>query len=76
VLGLLRDEVLALGLVELRRALDGEVVALGGPGGPDDLLGIRADQRGDVRARLLDRFFRLPAEGVRAARRIAGGVAE
>src|SRR5574341_2028087 len=71
VLGLLRDDVLALGLVELRRALDREVVALGRAGSPDDFLRIRMNERSDVAARLLDRLLRLPAERVRAARGVA-----
>src|SRR6266851_4779956 len=71
VLGLHRDDVLALALVEIRRALDGEVVAFGRARSPDDLLGIGVQQRGDVLARLLDRFLRFPAERMRAARRIA-----
>src|SRR6266568_61370 len=71
VLGLHRDDVLALALVEIRRALDGEVVAFGRARGPDDLLGIGVQQRGDVLARFLDRFLRFPAERMRAARRIA-----
>src|SRR5712671_1697342 len=71
VLGLHRDDVLALALVEIRRALDGEVVALGGAGSPDDLLWVGVEERRDVRARLLHRLLRLPAERVRAARRVA-----
>ena len=71
VLGLLRDEVLAFGLVEVGGALDREVVALGRARGPDDLLRVGVDQRRDMRARLFDRLLGLPAERVRAARRIA-----
>src|SRR6266704_2979355 len=71
VLGLHRDDVLALALVEIRRALDGEVVAFGRTRGPDDLLGIGIEERRGVPARLFHRLLRLPAERVRAARRVA-----
>src|SRR5258708_1261462 len=71
VLGLHRDDVFALALVEIRRALDGEVVAFGGAGSPDDLLGVGVEERRDVRARLLHRLLRFPTERVRAARRVA-----
>ena len=71
VLGLHRDQVLALALVELRRALEREVVRLGGARGPDDLARVGADQLGHVAARLLDRLFRFPAPGVAARRRVA-----
>jgi hypothetical protein len=71
VLGLHGDEVLALALVEVRRALDGEVVRFGGAGGPDDFLGVGIDQRGDLFARLLDRLLGLPAVGMRARGRVA-----
>jgi hypothetical protein len=66
VLGLHRDEVLALALVEEGGALDGEVVRFGGAGGPHDFLRVGADQRGDVLARLFDGLLRLPAVGMRA----------
>ena len=71
VLGLHRDDVLALALVEMRRALDGEVVRFGRTRGPDDLLGVGIDQCGDLFARILDRLLGFPAVGVRAARRVA-----
>src|SRR2546427_2473207 len=71
VLGLLRDDVLALGLVEVGRALDGEIVALGRARRPHDLLRVGVEQRSDMAARLLDRRLGLPAESVRAARGIA-----
>jgi hypothetical protein len=48
VLGLHRDQVLALGLVELGHALDGQVVGLGGAAGPDDLARVGPDQRGHM----------------------------
>ena len=56
VLGRHRDDAPALvpgRRREAGRALDGDVVALGGAGGEHDLLGVRADQRGDLRARVL-----------------------
>src|SRR5258705_9350770 len=71
VLGLHRDDVLALALVEIRRALDGEVVAFRRARSPDDLLRVGVQERRDVRARLLHRLLRVPAECVRAARRVA-----
>ena len=48
VLGLHRDEVLAARLVEVRRALQRQVVRLGGARGPDDLARVGADQRGHL----------------------------
>ena len=72
VLGDLGDDVVAALAVHLGDALDGEVVALGGAGGEDDLLGGGADELGDLLAGDLDRLLRLPAELVVAA----GGVAE
>ena len=71
VLGLHGDEVLALVLVEVRRALEREVDRLGRARGPDELLRVAVDQRRDLLARLLDRLLGLPAERVRARRRIA-----
>src|SRR3569833_1104117 len=71
VLGLDGDDVIALLLVEARGALDREVVGLGRTRGPHDLLGIAADQRGALRARILDRGLGGPAEHVVAARRVA-----
>ena len=72
VLGDLGDDVVAALAVHLGDALDGEVVALGGAGGEDDLLGGGADELGDLLAGDLDGLLRLPAELVVAA----GGVAE
>ncbi len=66
------DDVLALGPgVEMRRALDGEVVRLGGTGGPDDFLGIGADQGGDFLARFLHGLLGFPSIDVGARGRIA-----
>ncbi len=71
VLGLDGDEVLALALVELRRALDGEVVRFGGTRGPGDLARVGTDQRGHVFAGNLHRFLRSPAKGMAARSRVA-----
>ena len=58
--------------VELGDALDREVVALGRARGEDDLLvGLGADERAIVLARVLDGLFRAPAERVGAARGVA-----
>ena len=65
VLGLRRDDVVAAVLVELRGALDRQVVGLGRARGPDDLLAAGADERPDLLARVLDRLLRRPAEAVR-----------
>ena len=62
VLGHLGDDVVAALAVHLGDALDGEVVALGRAGGEDDLLGRRADELGDLLARLLHGLLRFPAE--------------
>ncbi len=72
VLSDLGDDVVAALAIHLRDALDGEVVALSGAGGEDDLLGGGADEPGDLFARGLDGLLGFPAEAVVAA----GGVAE
>src|SRR5690606_436180 len=64
VLDLRGDDVLALGAVEVRHALDGEVVGLGGTAGPDDLAGIGVDQFGDLATGVFHRLLGLPAEDV------------
>ena len=71
VLGLDRDDVLAALGVEIRRALDGQVVGLGGAGGPDDFARIGVDQPGDLGAGVFHGLFGLPAEGVAARGRVA-----
>ena len=71
VLGDLGDDVVAALAIHLRNALDGQVVALGGAGGKDDLLGGGADELGDLLARRLHGLLRLPAKGVVAAGRVA-----
>ena len=71
VFGLDGNDVLAALGVEIRRALDGQVVRLGGAGSPDDLARIGVDQLGDFLAGLLDRVLGFPAKGVAARGRIA-----
>ena len=68
VLGLQGDDVVALGPVELDHALERQVVRLGGAAGEDDLLGLGADERRHLGARLLDRRLGLPAERMVARR--------
>ena len=68
MLGLAGDDVVFLAsfLEEARDALDAHVVALRRAAGEDDFFRVRADEGGDVFARLLDGFVRLPAVGVGA----------
>ena len=72
VLGFGRDQVLALALVEMRRAFDGEVVRLGGTAGEHDFFAVGIEQLGDFAAGVFHRFFGHPAEAVA----VGGGVAE
>ncbi|MCY1377845.1 hypothetical protein D9M69_654400 [compost metagenome] len=71
MLGLDRDQVFALGLVEVRRAFQGQVVGFGGAAGPDDFARVGVDQGGHLLAGGLDRLFSFPAPGMAARRRIA-----
>ena len=71
VFGLDGDQVLALAGIEVRRALDRQVVRLGRTRGPDDFLRICADQRRDLLACILDRLLGFPAIGVGTAGRVA-----
>ena len=64
VLGFDGDEVLAFGLVEMRRAFDSEVVRLSRARGPHDFTGVRADQSADVCAGFFYRFFGFPTPSV------------
>ena len=48
VLSLRRDDVAPTILVEPRGALDGQIVRLGRAGGPDELLRVALDERGDL----------------------------
>ena len=71
VLGADRDDVIALFLVELSGALQGQVDALGGARGEDQLLLVAADQRRDLLAGPVHRLFGLPPERVAARSRVA-----
>ena len=62
--------------VDLRGALDGQVVALGGARSKDDFLGVGTDQCGGLLAGQLDAVLRLPAELMVAARGVAEFLAE
>ena len=76
VLGLHGDEVPSLVLVEVRGALDGEVVGLGSARGPDDFARIGVDVGRNLFPSLLDGLLGLPAVAVGAARRIAEPLAK
>src|SRR5450830_1609920 len=71
VFGLDGDDVLALGFVELRCTLDGQVVAFRGARSPDDFTWVGIDQRRHVAARFFHGFFRGPAIHMAARCRIA-----
>src|SRR6266403_3078990 len=60
----LGDYVIALFAVHFRDALNHQVVGFGGAAGKNDFLGRGADQRSDLGARVLHRFFAGPAERV------------
>ncbi|MNI77525.1 hypothetical protein D3C73_1338250 [compost metagenome] len=64
------DDVLALGLIEVRDALECEVVGLGGTAGPDDFARIGVDQFGNLATTVLDRFLGFPAKDVGARSRV------
>ena len=70
------DEVFAFGLVEVRRAFDGEVVGLGRAAGEDDFFGIGVNQGGDVGTGFFHGFFRRPAECVAVGRGVAEDIAQ
>ncbi|MNQ98854.1 hypothetical protein D3C85_1145670 [compost metagenome] len=70
VLDLGGDQVLALGAVEVRDALDCQVVGLGGTAGPDNFPRVGIDQVSDLATGVLDRFFGFPAKDVGARRRV------
>jgi hypothetical protein len=61
VLGLHRDDVLALGLVEMSGTLERQIVRLGRATGPNDFARIGADQIRNLPARFFNCSFRLPA---------------
>ena len=62
-----RDEVLALVAIEMRRALNGEVVGFGCARREHDFAGIGVDVSRDVAAGFLHRLFGFPTISVRAA---------
>jgi len=64
VLGFHRDEVLALGLVELGRTLERQIDRFGGTRGPDDVLRIAVDERRDLRADFRQAFPREATAGL------------
>jgi hypothetical protein len=70
VLGHLGDDVVAALAIHLRDALDGQVVALRGAGGEDDLLGGGPDQLGNLLARRFHSLLRFPSKRVVAAGRV------
>src|SRR3954447_15456596 len=72
VLGDRSDEMVALLAVHLGDALDRQVVRLGGAAGEHDLFRVRADEIGDLLARLVDCLLGRPPERMVAA----GGIAE
>ena len=67
-----RDDVIALLSIHLGDTFDGEVVALGGARGENDFLGSRANQFGNLLARILNGFLSCPSKWMVPA----GGVAE
>mmetsp|Transcript_36943 Transcript_36943/g.119160 ORF Transcript_36943/g.119160 Transcript_36943/m.119160 type:complete len:513 (-) Transcript_36943:27-1565(-) len=76
VLRLRGDDVLLLAAVEGGHALDSHVVGLGGPGGEEDLLGVRVDELRDLLAGLLCSILCIPAVGMAAAVRVAEAASE
>ena len=71
VFGLHGDDVLALVRVEIRCALQGQVIRLGRAGRPYDLFRIGVHQCRDLSARELHRLLGLPTIGMRTRRRVA-----
>ena len=69
-------EVISLVSVLSGNTLYRQVVALGGPGGKDDLVGRCTDELSDAAATLLDRLIRRPPELVVTAGSIAKPVCE
>jgi hypothetical protein len=65
------DQMVAASARAFRDAADGEVVALGGAAGEDDLGRVGIDRGSDFRARLLNRLARGGAEGVTDAAGVA-----
>src|SRR5579859_7553313 len=76
MLGRHRDHMVLLLAIDPRQPLDGEIVRFGGARSEDDLLGVGADQLGDLLARQLHRLFRRPAEAVRHRMGVAEALGE
>jgi hypothetical protein len=76
VLGPDADDVIAPPPRAIGQPAEGQVVALGGAAGEDDLLGLGADRRRDRFPRRLDRRRRVPSENVAGAAGIAVNLAE
>ena len=76
VFGFDGDEVLASGLVEMRRAFDGEVVGLGRARSPDNFTRISADQGGYISTGFFYRFFCFPTPGMATRRGITKVLAQ
>ena len=70
VLDLRGDQVLALGVVEMRDPLDSQVVGLGGTGSPDDFTRVGVDQVSHLATGVFHRLFGFPAKHVGARRRV------
>ncbi len=71
MLGRERDDVIALRGVHFGDAFDREIIGFGRAAREDDLLRIGANGTRNRFARMIDRFLRLPAEGMVPARRVA-----
>ena len=76
VLGFDRDDVFALGLVEMRGTLERQVVGFGGTRSPDDFTRVGTDQCGHLFAGFFYRGFRLPAPCMAARRGVAEVLAQ
>ena len=70
VLDLRGDQVLALGVVEMRDTLDCQVVGFGSTGSPDDFTRVGVNQVGHLATGVFHRFFGFPAKHVGAGRRV------
>ena len=66
VLGRSRNQMVALLAVHLSRTLDRKVIGLGRTAGPDDFLGMGADEFGDLAPGLIDRSLTGPTKGMTA----------
>ena len=64
------NNVLALLVVEVRDALDGQIIRFSGARGPHDFSRVRVDQLRDVIACILNCFLGFPAKNMGTGRRI------